>query len=131
MKKQIAGILAVLLLLNCAACGGSKASVTATAVGAQAVGILDEYLDGSKSYVAACVVVDSLYAQMEYAYDYEDLESPTAEQEADKAILFQLLYCKSILSADGFEIPPETYSTSAIIRNNIAEIIGVEARQFP
>ena len=131
MKKHIACVLVLLLLMNCAACGGSKASETATAVGIQAVSILDEYLDGSKSYVAVCVVIDSLYAQMEYAYDYEDLESPTAKQEADKAILFQLLYCKSILSADGFEIPPETYNTVAIIRNNIAEIIGVEARQFP
>ena len=131
MKKQIACVLVLLLLMNCAACGGSKASETATSVGTQAVSILDEYLDGSKSYVAACVVADSLYAQMEYAYDYEDLESPTAEQEADRALLLQLLYCKSILSSDGFEIPPETYTTAAIIRNNIAEIIGVEARQFP
>lgn len=131
MKKQIAGIIAVLLLLNCAACGGSKASATATAVGAQAVSILDEYLDGSKSCVAVCSVLDSLYAQIEYASDYEEIDRPTAEQEADRAILFQLLYCKSILSADGFEIPPETYNTVTLIRNNIAEVIGAEARQFP
>ena len=128
MKRLFFAIAIISSIVFCACSQQSKtnASKKGISIAAQAVDVLDGYLDGSVKYESASDQLDELYHKMDYASEYH---APMSDEEmADWLIHQQIIHASHQMTMDNYKGSAETYDSVIEARNEIAVLAGKNER---
>lgn len=122
----IAIISSIVLFCACSQQSKTNASKKGISIAAQAVDVLDGYLDGSVKYKSASDQLDELYHKMDYVSEYR---SPMSDEErADWLIHQKIIHASHQMTMDNYKGSAETYDSVIEARNEIAVLAGKKER---
>lgn len=119
-------IASIVLFCACSQQSKTNASQKGISIAAQAVAVLDGYLDGSVNYESASDQLDELYHKMDYTSEYH---APMSDEEtADWLIHQQIIHASHQMTMDNYKGSAETYDSVIEARNEIAVLAGKNER---